>query len=146
MRIKWILKYSWTLLLSVIWSESFNYFLSCKVKVFFLKFFQSGLSPSHLAEKFQRKSNNKKKSNQKIFPAHTQKYFSNLIKSTRNHNVFTIFRLIWNTNGRVRLVPNQSENGKYNLISGWCNKISKSFLCTYTLIKSFMFRSGRGGV
>ena len=26
-------------------------------------------------------------------------------------------------------VPNQSENGKYNLISGWFNKISKRFLC-----------------
>ena len=26
-------------------------------------------------------------------------------------------------------VPNQSENGKYNLISVWPNKISKIFLC-----------------
>ena len=30
--------------------------------------------------------------------------------------VITIFRLIWNRTD-VRLVPNQSENGKYNLIS-----------------------------
>ena len=29
----------------------------------------------------------------------------------------------------VRFVPNQSENGKYNLISGWFNKIPKIFLC-----------------
>ena len=29
----------------------------------------------------------------------------------------------------VRFVSNQSENGKYNLISGWFNKISKRFLC-----------------
>ena len=28
-------------------------------------------------------------------------------------------------------VPNQSENGKYNLISVWFNKISKTFLCVY---------------
>ena len=35
-------------------------------------------------------------------------------------------------NGRVRLIPNQSEIGKYNLISVWFNKISKIFLCVYT--------------
>ena len=28
-------------------------------------------------------------------------------------------------------VPNQSENGKYNLISGWFDKISKKFLCVH---------------
>jgi len=28
----------------------------------------------------------------------------------------------------VRLVPNQSEKGKYNLISVWCNRISKKCL------------------
>ena len=33
-------------------------------------------------------------------------------------------RLIWNQTD-IRLIPNQSENGKYNLISGWCNKISQ---------------------
>ena len=32
-------------------------------------------------------------------------------------------------NGRVRLDPNQSENGKYNLISDWFNKTSEKFLC-----------------
>ena len=48
----------------------------------------------------------------------TEKSFRNLIKSTRIQIVFTIFLLIWNTNGRVRLVPNQTENGKYNLNSG----------------------------
>ena len=34
---------------------------------------------------------------------HTEKSFRNLIKSTRNQIVFTIFRLIWNTNKPVRL-------------------------------------------
>ena len=48
---------------------------------------------------------------------HTVKYFRNLIKSTQNQIVFTIFRLIWNQTD-VRLVPNQLENGKYNLILG----------------------------
>ena len=44
-----------------------------------------------------------------------EKYFFNLVKSTRNQNVFTIFRLIWSQTD-VRLDPNQLENGKYNLI------------------------------
>jgi len=43
---------------------------------------------------------------------HTEKYFRNLIKLTRNQIVFTIFRLIWNQKDG-RLDPNQSENGKY---------------------------------
>ena len=47
---------------------------------------------------------------------HTEKYFRNLIKSTRNQIVFIIFRLIWNTNGHYPFAV-QSENGKYNLIS-----------------------------
>ena len=54
---------------------------------------------------------------------HTEKSFRNLIKSTRNQIVFTIFRLIW-IQTDVRLDPNQSEDGNYNLISGWFNKIS----------------------
>ena len=52
----------------------------------------------------------------------------NLIKSNWNQIVFTMHRLIRNQTD-VRLVTNQSENGKYNLISGWFNKISKRFLC-----------------
>ena len=48
-----------------------------------------------------------------FFSLHTEKYFRNLIKSTRNQIVFTIFRLIWNPTD-VRLVSNQSENGIYN--------------------------------
>ena len=59
---------------------------------------------------------------------HTEEFFRNLIKSTRNQIVFTIFRLIWNQTD-VRLVINQSENGKYNLISVWYNKISKKYIC-----------------
>ena len=30
------------------------------------------------------------------------------------------------------LIPNQSENGKYNLTSVWINKIPKSFLCVWS--------------
>ena len=52
-----------------------------------------------------------------ILITHTEKYFRNLIKSTRDQIVFTIFRLIW-IQTDVRLDPNQSENGKYNLILG----------------------------
>jgi len=58
---------------------------------------------------------------------HTEKSFRNLIKSTWNQIVFTIFRLIWFQTD-VRLVPNQSVHGKYNLISGWFNKI---FVCVW---------------
>ena len=46
----------------------------------------------------------------------TENYFRNLVKPTRNQIVFTIFRLTLNQTD-VRLVPKQSENGKYNLIS-----------------------------
>ena len=53
---------------------------------------------------------------------HTEKYFRNLVKSTWNHIVFTIFRLIWNQ-AQVRLVSNQSVHGKYNLIWDRFNKI-----------------------
>ena len=47
---------------------------------------------------------------------YTEKYFRNLIKSNRNQIVFTMQRLTWNETD-VRLVPKQSENDKYNLIS-----------------------------
>ena len=47
---------------------------------------------------------------------HTENYFQNFIESNRNQIVFTIFRQIWNQTD-VRLAANQSENGKYNLIS-----------------------------
>ena len=58
--------------------------------------------------------------------SHTEKTFQNIIKSTQNQIVFTIFGLIW-IETDFRLVPNQSdqsENGIYNLISGWFKKIS----------------------
>ena len=42
-------------------------------------------------------------------------FFRNLIKSTRNQIVFTIFRLIW-IQMDARLNPNQSKNCEYNLI------------------------------
>ena len=50
------------------------------------------------------------------YAIHVEKSFGNLIKSTRNQIVFTMHRLIW-IQTTVRLDPNQSENGKYNLIS-----------------------------
>ena len=53
-----------------------------------------------------------------------QKSFPNCIITNRNQIAFTMHRLIWNQMD-VRLVPNQSENGKYHLISVWFNKISK---------------------
>ena len=70
---------------------------------------------------------------------HTQ---INLIKSTRIQIIFTIFLLIWNQTD-VILVPNQSANGKYNLISGWLNKISKIFLCAFLLVRKQILRSIR---
>ena len=36
----------------------------------------------------------------------------------------------------VRLVPNQSKKGKYNLISVWFNNISKRFLCMYKRLQT----------
>ena len=65
--------------------------------------------------------------------AHTEKYLRNHVKSTRNQIVFIIFRLIW-IQTDVLLDPNQSENGKYNLISVWFYKISKRFLCVQEVI------------
>ena len=64
------------------------------------------------------------------FPGAWENIFPNLIKSNRNQIVFTIFRLIWNQTN-VCLDPNLWENGEYNLISGWFNKIQKIFLSVY---------------
>ena len=61
---------------------------------------------------------------------HAETFFRNFIKSNRIQIVFTIFRLIWNQTD-VRLVPNQLENGKYNLMSCRFNMISKIFFCVY---------------
>ena len=61
-----------------------------------------------------------------------------VIKSNRNHIVFTIFRLIWNqtdvhfgSHGKYNLCMVNTiylVHGKYNLISVWMNKFPKSFL------------------
>ena len=50
-----------------------------------------------------------------IIIRHWCKCFWKLVKSNRNQIVFIIFRLIWYQTA-VRVVPNESENGKYNLI------------------------------
>ena len=58
----------------------------------------------------------------------TQRSFRNIIKSIGLY--FTIFRLIRNQ-ADVHLCS--KSIGKYNLISGWFNKISEIFLCVQTL-------------
>ena len=50
----------------------------------------------------------------------------NITKSNRNQIVFTMHRLIWNQT-EVRLAPNQSGNGKYNLISFDLMRFLKDF-------------------
>ena len=70
---------------------------------------------------------------------HTEKSFRNLVKSNRNQIVFTIFRLIWN-----QMVPNQSENGKWNLISVWFNKITERFIYAYNDQERHVFLSNHG--
>ena len=67
---------------------------------------------------------------------HTEEFFRNLKKSTRNQIVFIIFRLIW-IQTDVRLDPNLSENGKYNLISVWFDKIS---VCVHQTAKTAAIR------
>ena len=69
---------------------------------------------------------------------HTEKSYRSLIKSNPNQIVLTIFRLIWNSKRtRSFAVPNQSENGKYNVISVWFNKISKKMsLCALAFFVS----------
>ena len=64
------------------------------------------------------------------FMSHTEKYFRNLIKSNRNQIVFTMHPLIWNQTD-VCLVPDQSENDKYNLILVCFNNISARFPCDW---------------
>ena len=54
------------------------------------------------------------------------------VQLSEGQKIFIIFWLIWNQTD-VRLDPNQSKNGKYNLISGWFNKISETFLCVLFL-------------
>ena len=65
-----------------------------------------------------------------IFP-NTEKSIHNLINSFSN--------LFGTANGqRPFAVLNQSENGKYNLISVWFNKISKIFLCVYCYLRTLV--------
>ena len=65
------------------------------------------------------------------YAVRTDKCFLNFAKSTRNQIVFSIFRLISIQTDSIRLDPNQSENGKYNLISGWFSNIQTIFICVY---------------
>ena len=75
-----------------------------------------------------------------VFCVYTRRiFFRNLIESNRIQIVFAIFRLISNQMD-IRLVPNQSENGKYNLIPIWFNKISKRFLCVWAVMMNMVQR------
>ena len=71
----------------------------------------------------------------KDFHAHRE-IFPISYKSTWNQIVLTSFRLIRHQTN-VRLNPNQSETGKYNLISGWFNAIQKRFPCAIYSHKAF---------
>ena len=70
-----------------------------------------------------------------------EKYFLDLIESTRNQIVFTIFRLIL-IQMDVRLNPNQSENCKYNLISGGFYKIYPCIRVAVTRIYFLVYFRG----
>ena len=49
-----------------------------------------------------------------------------------NKKLYIVYidEVIW-IQADVRSDRNQLENGKYNLISGWFNKIKNKFLCVY---------------
>ena len=75
-----------------------------------------------------------------------EKYFLNLINQTEIRlylpfsDWFGTKRMaVWfgTENGRSFSAPNQSGNGKYNLISGWFNLISKIFPCVQDCSYSF---------
>ena len=82
-----------------------------------------------------------KKNKKILFDAHREIFFES-VESTRNQIVFSIFPLIWN----YQSDPNQSENGKHNMISGWFNKIRKRYLCVWVPLMwnpvEFYFASG----
>ena len=59
---------------------------------------------------------------------YTEKSFRNIIKSSWNQIVSTVFRLVL-IQTDFRLDPNQSENDKWNLISVWFDIILERFLC-----------------
>ena len=64
-----------------------------------------------------------------IKKAYTQRYILEiLLNQTEIRLYLPIFQMIYNQED-IRLVPNQSENDKYNLVSVWFNKISKIYLC-----------------
>ena len=99
--------------------------VKCNEKPYFVWFiFKRKLSVKLYPIRFENKQ---KPISLSVWCVHPKNFFRNLIKSTWNKIVYTIFRLIWYQTD-VRLVPNKSENGKYNLISAWFNMISKTFL------------------
>ena len=74
---------------------------------------------------------------------HTEKSFRNHIKSTRNQIVFTILLdWFWNSKRTQSVCCSKSieENGKYNLISDWLNKISRRTLSPMACLDCAEFR------
>ena len=70
----------------------------------------------------------------------TEKYFRNLIESNSNQIDSDWFGT---ANAHCPfVVPNQSENGQYNLILVWFNEISKRFLCTQLAPKKVVIGAG----
>ena len=72
----------------------------------------------------------------------TEKSSLKLVSPNQVQFVFTLFRLIWNQT-ELRLVPIQSENGKYKLNLDYINKIQGKFLRVSTLHFSPHGRHGR---
>ena len=65
--------------------------------------------------------------------------FSKSYKLNPKSDCIYHFAIDLESNGHVCLVPNQSENGKFNMISKWFNKISKRFLCVYWCLGSVIW-------
>ena len=62
----------------------------------------------------------------RIYDIGTEKSFRNLVDPNRKSDYIYHFRLIWNQT-EFCLVPNQSENNKYNLIFGLNQQDSEKF-------------------
>ena len=62
---------------------------------------------------------------------HRENLFKILLNQTAIRLYLPFSDRFWNQTDFC-LVPNQLENGKYNLISVWFSNISKIFLCVYS--------------
>ena len=65
---------------------------------------------------------------------HTEKYFRSIKQiKPKSDCIYHPPTDLEQETDSVRLVPNQSENSKYNLFSVWFNKIWKIFPCVYNV-------------